>query len=115
MDNNPTINASGDKHWYVNDQLHRTDGPAIEYTSGDKWWYENDQLHRIDGPAIELTNGDKHWYENGKLHRTNGPAIEFTSGDKWWYLEGMQCSFDEWCKRSTLTDQQITFLRIKYG
>jgi len=27
----------------------------------------------------------------------------------------MQCSFDEWCKRSTLADQQITFLRIKYG
>jgi len=30
-------------------------------------------------------------------------------------LKSEEYTFDEWCKRSTLTDQQITFLRIKYG
>jgi len=115
MDNNPTIDASGNKWWYENGVRHRTDGPAIEYTDGDKHWYENGVRHRTDGPAVENTDGAKFWYENGELHRTNGPAVENTDGAKFWYLEGMQCSFDEWCKRSTLTDQQITFLRIKYG
>jgi hypothetical protein len=51
---------------YLNDlvQLHKTDGPAVEY-NGDKWWYINDKLHREDGPAIEYNNGLKSWYLNG--------------------------------------------------
>ena len=28
-------------YWYLNDQLHREDGPAIEYPSGSKCWYFN--------------------------------------------------------------------------
>ena len=53
--------------WYNSkDQLHRLDGPAIEWADGDKWWYLNGQLHREDGPAVEWANGDKSWYLNGK-------------------------------------------------
>ena len=37
-------------------------------------------LHREDGPAIEYANGNKHWYLNGKLHREDGPAIENANG-----------------------------------
>jgi hypothetical protein len=42
----------------------------IEYNvkvwpNGDKEWYLNGDLHREDGPAIELANGDKEWYLNG--------------------------------------------------
>jgi len=48
------------------DQLHRIDGPAVEYNSGTKYWYVNGQLHRIDGPAIEWSDGTKSWYVNGK-------------------------------------------------
>jgi len=43
-----------------------TIGPAIEY-SGNKFWYQNNKLHRTDGPAIEYANGAKYWYQNGKL------------------------------------------------
>ena len=49
-------------------------------------WYLNGQLHREDGPAIEYVNGDKCWYLNGKCHREDGPAVEWADGDKWWYL-----------------------------
>ena len=28
-------------------------------------WYLNDQLHREDGPAVEYANGDKAWLLNG--------------------------------------------------
>ena len=29
-------NKFGDKHWYLNDECHREDGPAIEYANGYK-------------------------------------------------------------------------------
>jgi hypothetical protein len=31
-----------------------------------KSWYINDNLHREDGPAIIRQNGTKEWYLNGK-------------------------------------------------
>jgi len=39
---------------------------AENYGAGNKLWYLNDKLHREDGPAIEYANGDKEWYLNGK-------------------------------------------------
>ena len=39
------------------------------YADGTKSWHLNDELHREDGPAIEWADGDKYWYLNGKLHR----------------------------------------------
>ena len=36
------IDTYGTKHWYLNDKLHRTDGPAVEYSDGDKFWFIND-------------------------------------------------------------------------
>ena len=50
---------------YLNGQLHRIDGPAVESVDGDKEWWLNDQLHRIDGPAVESADGDKEWWLNG--------------------------------------------------
>ena len=35
------IDSNGNKHWYLNDKLHRKDGPAIECVNGNKWWYLN--------------------------------------------------------------------------
>ena len=61
-----TTNANGDKYWYLNGVLHRTDGPAIERSNGTKIWYLNDKLHRVDGPAIEWADGDKAWFLNGE-------------------------------------------------
>ena len=75
-------------YYYLNDKLHRIDGPAVEWINGDRFWYQNDLLHRIDGPAIEYHNGDKGWWQNGKLHRIDGPACEHLDGYKRWYYEG---------------------------
>jgi hypothetical protein len=60
------INENHTKHWYINGNLHREDGPAIEYANGDKEWYIDGKFHREDGPAIEYVNGDKYWYINGE-------------------------------------------------
>jgi hypothetical protein len=76
-------------YFSLNDNLHRVDGPAIEYYDGDKEWWQNDKLHRIDGPAIEHADGSKEWYQNGKLHRLNGPAIDYYNRYKEWYQNGL--------------------------
>jgi thermostable 8-oxoguanine DNA glycosylase len=80
------VDANGTKSWYLNGELHREDGPAIEYVNGDKSWYLDGKCHREDGPAMEYANGDKHWYLDNKRHREDGPAIEYAHGDQYWYL-----------------------------
>ena len=78
------VYSDGAKSWYLNDQLHREDGPAVEYADGSKFWYLNDQLHREDGPAVEWDNGTKYWYLKGKRvteeeHESlTSPIIEMT-------------------------------------
>ena len=53
------VDEDGDKCWYLNDKLHRENGPAVEDANGNKWWYLNGELHRLDGPAVEFANGNK--------------------------------------------------------
>ena len=54
------------------------------------------QLHREDGPAIEWPNGSKEWCQNGLRHRTDGPAIEWADGDCWWFLFGIRCNYAQY-------------------
>ena len=60
------------------------------YKDGTKeWrWYLNDELHREDGPAMEYANGNKSWYLKGKLHREDGPTVAYVDSGKDWYLNG---------------------------
>ena len=40
MKSKMTINECGDKFWKLpSGDLHREDGPAIEYNDGSKYWY----------------------------------------------------------------------------
>ena len=73
-------------------QLHRLDGPAVEWNSGSKEWYVEGKLHRLDGPACEYSDGTKQWYIKGKLHRLDGPACEGSNGYKQWYIKGKNYS-----------------------
>ena len=75
---------NGTKKWYLNDKLHREDGPAVEWVEGDKFWYLNGKRHREDGPAIEYSNGDKFWFLNDEIYREEefnrkmAPTVEMT-------------------------------------
>jgi hypothetical protein len=93
------IDDEGNKRWYHNNQLHRTDGPAVEYANGNKSWYVDGKCHRADGPAVEYANGDKYWYVDDKLHRTDGPAVEWANGSKSWYLDDVGLTEAQWRKR----------------
>ena len=110
--NKVKTNRLGTKLYYLDDKLHRTDGPACEWADGHKEWWLNgrlqpenydrievsdfgtmyyllgDKLHRTDGPAVEHYEGTKEWYIDGLIHRENAPAVEFSDGDRSWYYNG---------------------------
>jgi len=56
----------GNKCWYLNNLIHREDGPAYEGVVGTKVWYLNNRCHRTDGPAIEWFDGHKEWFYHGE-------------------------------------------------
>jgi hypothetical protein len=90
---NPKINRAGDRHWYANGKLHRTDGPAAEYA-----------------------DGSKEWIINGNLHRTDGPACEWADGELWWCLNDTCYTFDKWLDENTyLTDSEKVMMKLQYG
>lgn len=95
MKNGQNKDKHGNIYWYLNEKLHREDGPAIEWKNGSKDWIINGKRHRIDGPAVEGTNGTTKWYLNGKLHRDDGPAIHFANGTDEWYLNGVHLTEEE--------------------
>ena len=86
--NGKHIDVVGVERHFLNDLLHREDGPAIIYPSGYKRWFLHGKCHRKDGPAVEYADGAKAWYLNDSLHREDGPAIERISGCKEWYYRG---------------------------
>ena len=70
--------------------------PKMKVSSdGTKRWYLNEKLHREDGPAVEWSDGSKHWLLNGKLHREDGPAVDRSDGIKYWYLHGEDVTWKE--------------------
>ena len=65
------INKYGDKLYYVNNVLHREEGPALEFADGTKYWYKNGLIHRENGPAIKYFNGNTRWYLNSIYYSRN--------------------------------------------
>lgn len=90
------VDDEGTKYWLVNGELHRIDGPAVEWACGGKEWCVEGVHHRIEGPAIYFEGRWEEWYINGELHRTDGPARWSEHGVKEWWLYGRQRSYDEW-------------------
>lgn len=61
----------------------------------------NGELHREEGPAIEYFTGEKFWYKKGKLHNSLGPAIERPDGYEW-HLDGIKMAWKAWCLKTAL-------------
>ena len=91
-----------------------TDSKLIIDKYGDKRWYQNGELHRTDGPAIEYASGSKSWFQNGKLHCTDGPAMHFGNGTKFWYIDGKKYSFKDWLQLCSLSYEEKCELVLIY-
>lgn len=91
------INEDGSIFYYVNDKLHREDGPAIEWWTGSIEWYKDGILHREGGPAEDHVIWDK-WFYNGELHRIDGSALNLHYANEYhWFYHGksIDCSSQE--------------------
>jgi hypothetical protein len=51
--------------YYLGNELHRTNGPAIEYLEGMKGYYIYGKKSRLDGPAVIMSNGQEFYYYEG--------------------------------------------------
>ncbi len=72
---------------YIKDgELHREDGPAIEWSSGRKVWYKNNKVHREDGPAVEWGDCGEEWWINDKRYKTKE---EYKEALKIWKMNGV--------------------------
>lgn len=62
------------RRWYLGQQRHRDDGPAVEYPNGDYVWYDHGKFHRDGAPAARV-EGKYLWAQYDELHRVDGPAV----------------------------------------
>lgn len=107
--------TNGDKYWYINGDAHREDGPAIEREGACTAWLMNGLFHREDGPAVEYGDGEKHWYINGRLHREDGPASEYAEGNKYWYINGKALTESQFNQRiNSYEDTVVEIYGKKY-
>ena len=57
------VDASGNKRWYLNDKLHREDGPAVEYPGGYKeWLLHGERVHPETLVDLHLSRGVFCWW-----------------------------------------------------
>ena len=91
----------------------------LEITNGNTVYYsdrEMTKLHRTDGPAIEYSDGTKEWWLDGKLHRTDGPAIEYSGGIKSWYVNGKRMTEKEFVAATAPTiELTLDEIAAKFG
>ncbi len=103
------------KYFYVNNQVHREDGPAIicYYENGrleSEHYLLNNKYHRKNNPArIEYYKNEnikaEYYCQNNKLHRENGAAeIHYDKNNKikelFYYLNGKQIVNDYYLKNN---------------
>jgi hypothetical protein len=60
---------------FKNNQIHRTEGPAVVFEDGSYIWCFWGKVSRLNGPALSFRNDVTKWKVNGLLHRTDGPAL----------------------------------------
>ena len=59
---------------------------GIGYAEG---WFLNNEIHRDDGPAITFKDSERHWYRYDYFYNLNGPTIIKPSGKKYYHIDGV--------------------------
>lgn len=97
-DSGPALISPYQSEWYSCGVKYKA-----KTTSGVVYYFgATGNLHRMNGPAVEYEDGYKEWWKNGQLHRLDGPAIEDVSGHKEWWINGTQYTKETWEKYNGL-------------
>ena len=78
-------------------------------------WRLDGQLHRMDGPAVEWPDGYRAWYFMGKLHREDGPAIISQNVNHGFYLMGYKIPEDEYLRMDASKYPKLQVYQIMHG
>ena len=58
------VDECGSREWYLNDELHREDGPAVEHANGRKsWWLHGKIIHPEQIVDLHLSRGTFCYYD----------------------------------------------------
>jgi hypothetical protein len=91
------VDEFGTRRYYNSaGDLHRDEGPAVEFVDRSEQWFQDGLCHREDGPAFITARGTRKWAINGRLHRTDGPAIEWSDGGREWWVGGVKYTEQEY-------------------
>lgn len=91
---------------------------TITYPNGDTHHYLNEQLHRDDGPAYERKDGIHAYYQHGKLHRDDGPALVYPNNpqlNQYWIYGKKYSTFSQNILHNTFTNEDGIFIKHKDG
>jgi hypothetical protein len=68
---------SGTKSWLdAAGYEHRLNGPAVIYADGDMMWYRHGQLHRDDGPALDWPSENRfEWYKDDEPYEPSAHEL----------------------------------------
>jgi hypothetical protein len=71
---------------------------------------EQCNYHRMD------VFGNCRWHnKNDVTHREDGPAVICPDGVVYWCYNGKYTSFEEWCIKTNISDEQQMLLRLQYA
>lgn len=97
--------VEGIEYWKDN-ELHRTNGPAVEINIKKKWYQFFHPVKRI-----------YEYYEYGVRHRYDGPAIDNGKKSEWW-IKGEQFNITQFCLdygfTLPLNEEAVVILKMKY-
>jgi hypothetical protein len=69
--------------WYLVDNLHRTNGPAVKWHNDLEEWWVNGERHRLDGPAIIYRDCQLKRWDDSLYYRTgNKKKVRLFTGVK---------------------------------
>jgi hypothetical protein len=91
----PAVISDGHKEWWIHGLRHRENGPAIEHADGSTEYYYYGMKHRVNKPAIMIKDQSfnftlfthEYWFY-GKLHREKGPAVLKSDGSQEYWIHG---------------------------
>lgn len=80
-------------------------------------WVLNNEHHRTDGPAFINLRGVETWSAFGIVHRIGGPAVYHPGmlGAQWWVYGVALGSWEEYQAVTNCSDTDLAVLILKWG
>ena len=115
---NPVKIEVKNKRFFIKDTsipLHCSDGPAIIDRYGNSIWFYNGFHHRVNGRRYIMKEQEvKDGSTVGFCIEMMGPATTYINEQIAWWYRGFKYPFEDWCKYSGKTGEEMILLKFRY-